>query len=108
MSQGLHGVRQAHRELRFQHAADMRSELLRLKRDTETGKRLAVAGSGPVAALMSRKKRGTLGTARLFSCCAWVLRRLLPPNLCPSCTLCCSDSLTGGHGQLSLSTTLAR
>ena len=38
------------RELRFQHAADMRSELLRLKRDTETGKRVAVAGSTSVAA----------------------------------------------------------
>jgi serine/threonine protein kinase/Tfp pilus assembly protein PilF len=38
------------RELRFQHAAEMRSELLRLKRDTETGKRVAVAGSGSVAA----------------------------------------------------------
>ncbi len=36
------------RELRFQHASDMRSELLRLKRDTETG-RVAAAGSGTVA-----------------------------------------------------------
>ena len=37
------------RELRYQHAADMRSELLRLKRDMETG-RVPVAGSGTVAA----------------------------------------------------------
>ena len=37
------------RELRFQHAADMRSELLRLKRDTETGRAIA-ASSGTVAA----------------------------------------------------------
>jgi len=36
------------RELRYQHASDMRSELLRLKRDTETG-RVAVASSGTVA-----------------------------------------------------------
>src|SRR5213594_1069894 len=36
------------RELRYQHASDMRSELLRLKRDTETG-RVAVASSGAVA-----------------------------------------------------------
>jgi serine/threonine protein kinase/tetratricopeptide (TPR) repeat protein len=35
------------RELRFQHAADMRSELLRLKRDTETGRAIA-ASSGTV------------------------------------------------------------
>ncbi|MGA8762109.1 MAG: protein kinase [Candidatus Sulfotelmatobacter sp.] len=37
------------RELRYQHAADMRSELLRLKRDTETG-RVAAAGSSSVVA----------------------------------------------------------
>jgi serine/threonine protein kinase len=36
------------RELRYQHASEMRSELLRLKRDTETG-RFAAASSGTVA-----------------------------------------------------------
>jgi serine/threonine protein kinase/Flp pilus assembly protein TadD len=36
------------RDLRYQSAAEMRSELLRLKRDTETG-RVAVANSGTVA-----------------------------------------------------------
>jgi eukaryotic-like serine/threonine-protein kinase len=36
------------RELRYQHASDMRSELMRLKRDTETG-RVAAASSGTVA-----------------------------------------------------------
>jgi len=36
------------RELRYQSAKEMRSELLRLKRDTETG-RVAVASSGTVA-----------------------------------------------------------
>ena len=36
------------RELRYQHASDMRSELLRLKRDTETG-RVAAGSSGTVA-----------------------------------------------------------
>jgi eukaryotic-like serine/threonine-protein kinase len=35
------------RELRYQHAADMRSELLRLKRDTSTGQ-AAVTSSEPV------------------------------------------------------------
>ena len=35
------------RELRYQHASDMRSELLRLKRDTETG-RNAAASSGTI------------------------------------------------------------
>jgi serine/threonine protein kinase/tetratricopeptide (TPR) repeat protein len=35
------------RNLRYQHAADMRTDLQRLKRDTETG-RVGVASSGPV------------------------------------------------------------
>ncbi|HXY04378.1 MAG TPA: serine/threonine-protein kinase, partial [Terriglobales bacterium] len=38
------------RELRYQSAKEMRAELQRLKRDTETGRALAAA-SGPVAAL---------------------------------------------------------
>jgi eukaryotic-like serine/threonine-protein kinase len=37
------------RELRYQHASDMRSELMRLKRDTETG-RPAASSSGTVGA----------------------------------------------------------
>ncbi len=38
------------RNLRYQHAADMRTDLQRLKRDTETGRAIA-AGSGTVAAV---------------------------------------------------------
>jgi len=41
------------RDLRYQHAADMRTDLQRLKRDTESGKSAAVTGSAPV----SRKRR---------------------------------------------------
>ena len=37
------------RNLRYQHAADMRTDLQRLKRDTETGRAIA-ASSGTVAA----------------------------------------------------------
>jgi len=37
------------RSLRYQHAADMRTDLQRLKRDTETG-RVGLSGSGTVAA----------------------------------------------------------
>jgi eukaryotic-like serine/threonine-protein kinase len=36
------------RDLRYQHAADMRADLQRLKRDTDTG-RVSAASSGPVA-----------------------------------------------------------
>src|SRR6195256_1944103 len=38
------------RELRYQHAADMRSELMRLKRDTDTTGRVAAATSETIAA----------------------------------------------------------
>jgi serine/threonine protein kinase/TolB-like protein len=38
------------RELRYQHASDMRSELMRLKRDTDTTGRVAAASSETVAA----------------------------------------------------------
>jgi serine/threonine protein kinase len=38
------------RELRYQHAADMRSELMRLKRDTDTTARVAAASSEIVTA----------------------------------------------------------
>ena len=38
------------RELRYQHAADMRAELMRLKRDTDTGRVVAASsGSVPIA-----------------------------------------------------------
>jgi eukaryotic-like serine/threonine-protein kinase len=38
------------RNLRYQHAADMRSDLQRLKRDTETGRAVAAVSSGSVPA----------------------------------------------------------
>ena len=41
------------RELRYQHASDMRSELQRLKRDTDSGKSAVVTDSPPV----SRRRR---------------------------------------------------
>jgi serine/threonine protein kinase len=41
------------RDLRYQHASEVRSELLRLKRDTDSGKSAAVTGSAPV----SRRRR---------------------------------------------------
>jgi serine/threonine protein kinase/tetratricopeptide (TPR) repeat protein len=39
------------RNLRYQHAADMRSDLQRLKRDTETGRAVAAASSGSIPAV---------------------------------------------------------
>jgi hypothetical protein len=43
------------RNLRYQHASEMRSDLQRLKRDTETGRAIAAgSGSVPVAASAPR------------------------------------------------------
>ena len=39
------------RNLRYQHAADMRSDLQRLKRDTDTGRAVAAASSGSIPAV---------------------------------------------------------
>jgi serine/threonine protein kinase/tetratricopeptide (TPR) repeat protein len=39
------------RSLRYQHAADMRADLQRLKRDTDTGRAVAAASSGSVPAV---------------------------------------------------------
>jgi eukaryotic-like serine/threonine-protein kinase len=57
------------RELRYQHAADMRSELLRIKRDLDTG-RVAAASSGSVpvaqdtgASVSPHSSGQTIGTA---------------------------------------------
>jgi serine/threonine protein kinase/TolB-like protein/Tfp pilus assembly protein PilF len=45
----IHRAMEKDRELRYQHASDMRSELMRLKRDTETGR--GAAGSSGTAAV---------------------------------------------------------
>ncbi len=49
------------RELRYQHASDMRSELQRLKRDTETGRVIALS-SGTVAAAQEGGSNTVHGT----------------------------------------------
>jgi serine/threonine protein kinase/tetratricopeptide (TPR) repeat protein len=51
------------RNLRYQHAADIRADLQRLKRDTDTGRAVAV-NSGPVAALQDSGSRPALQTPR--------------------------------------------
>jgi len=49
------------RELRYQHASELRSELLRLKRDSESGRRSA-AGSGDVAVAVARAPAALVAT----------------------------------------------
>jgi serine/threonine protein kinase/Tfp pilus assembly protein PilF len=57
------------RELRYQHASEMRSELLRLKRDSESGHRSA-ASSGTVAVA---EAHGTAGQGKLWKIAVPVL-----------------------------------
>jgi eukaryotic-like serine/threonine-protein kinase len=45
------------RSLRYQHASEMRADLQRLKRDTESGRLPAMSGSVPVAGVASAKRR---------------------------------------------------
>jgi len=61
------------RELRYQHASDMRSELLRVKRDTDTGKSAAVTFSAPV----SRRRRLPLVAAGAVGAIAIIVIALI-------------------------------
>src|SRR6266481_5390547 len=45
------------RSLRYQHASEMRADLQRLKRDTESGRLPAMSGSVPVAGVASANRR---------------------------------------------------
>ena len=54
------------RELRYQHAADMRSELLRLKRDTESGR--WIAGSSGMAPMVQAASGIAAGLSLVGQC----------------------------------------
>jgi hypothetical protein len=51
------------RNLRYQHAADMRSGLRRLKRDTESGKSTATVAKAEVSKHSCRSARGLVAGA---------------------------------------------
>jgi eukaryotic-like serine/threonine-protein kinase len=82
------------RNLRYQHASDVRTDLQRLKRDTDSGKSNAVSESAPV----SRKRRLQWGAA---------FRTTSTPLLsCPwSMTAQISSTLSSGNWTTGFSTT---
>src|SRR5262249_29004665 len=51
------------RNLRYQHAADMRTDLQRLKRDTDTGRAIAISSGSIPVAQDSPPSRAQLGTS---------------------------------------------
>ena len=67
------------RELRYQHASEMRSELLRLKRDTDSG-RILSSGSGAVHELAAEPATPSVLAEAI--CCVSLLRRTLGSRLC--------------------------
>jgi eukaryotic-like serine/threonine-protein kinase len=75
------------RDLRYQHAADMRADLKRLKRDTGSGKSRAVLtpASGIPAAPLQHKLRWlyAAGTAAIVAAAAlfWLTRPVPPPRI---------------------------
>jgi|SRR5579862_5800711 len=52
------------RELRYQHASDMKSELLRLKRDTDSGRSAVVAAPEPVSSGVSQPAASGVSVAQ--------------------------------------------
>src|SRR5207245_10169691 len=48
------------RNLRYQHAADIRTDLQRLKRDTDTGKSAAITGTAETPKAKSWKSRSAI------------------------------------------------
>lgn len=73
------------RDLRYQHAADLRSELKRLKRDTESGRSAETAVSAPSVQVSTGQRSRALLAAGLLVVLAvvgvwlWTTRRKPPP-----------------------------
>src|SRR2546421_3927444 len=61
------------RELRYQHAADIRTDLQRLKRDTDTGKSAAITGTAETPKAKSWKSRSAIiGITAILAILIWV------------------------------------
>jgi len=61
------------RNLRYQHAADIRTDLQRLKRDTDTGKSAAITGTAETPKAKSWKSRSAIiGITAILAILIWV------------------------------------
>ncbi len=58
------------RDLRYQHASDLRSDLKRLKRDTESGHSSAIGTIGPPKLSFTKSRKVTLGIGGLVVACS--------------------------------------
>jgi eukaryotic-like serine/threonine-protein kinase len=83
------------RNLRYQHAADIRADLQRLKRDTDTGRAAAVS-SGQVAALQDSGSRPALQTPRPQNSPQSGSRPVVPPVSASSSAAAAADSWGAG------------
>jgi serine/threonine protein kinase len=85
------------REIRYQHASDLRADLKRLKRDTDSGKSAAVAVSGAEQPSTRRRYRQpsiiAAAVVLLLIVAGFWLRSPLPPPLVISTTQITNDNL---------------
>ena len=95
------------RNLRYQHAADMRVELQRLKRDTESGRQPAEETTTSRLSSTSKPRPGLPLCKQLLSARSESPRSLTRLRFCPSkilvATLSTNTSVTGSPGASSIS-----
>jgi hypothetical protein len=89
------------REVRYQHASDLRADLKRLKRDTESGRSMSIATRSKEAAPAVRRIFGRRGLVLTASGAAIVLASFLVlwtrPVASPKVLVPCRSHVTGGE-----------